>query len=86
MRTTFAAVFATALLANCAAVAASASAEDVALRQAKKRGYTAAQTSCYVGVFKSYARPSPRGGWIVRGGKTGNVYRNELFSKCGVSR
>ncbi|QLP97569.1 MAG: hypothetical protein HZY79_09450 [Rhodoblastus sp.] len=85
MKAVLAGVF-LALLAVSAVPASAATPEEVAARLARKRGYTAQQTTCYIGVFKSYARLGRRNDWLVPGGKTGNVYRNELSSRCGISR
>lgn len=65
---------------------AAASAERTAYRSAKRRGYTAEQTACFVPIFVSYASLDRRGRWVAGGKRKSDVYRHEVYSRCGVIR
>ena len=70
------------------AALAARTAEQTALRSARKHGYTEAQTRCFVPIFVQYAYLDRRGRWVAgsRTKKRGDIYRSEVYSKCGVTR
>ena len=63
------------------------SAERAATFSARARGYTAAQTACFVPLFVRYARQDRNGRWVA-GSRTrsGDAYRHEALTRCGVTR
>ena len=75
------------LLLASAGGALAQSSERAALSSARKRGYTAEQTRCFVPIFVQYAVRSRTGRWIAGSrGKKGDIYRHEVYSRCGVMR
>ena len=79
--------FAALALVLIGSAAAARTAEQAAYSSARKRGYTPAQTSCFVPVFVSYARLDRNGRWVVGSkSKAAQIYRHDLWSKCGVIR
>lgn len=63
------------------------SAERTALISARKRGYSTAQTACFVPLFASYARKDRNGRWVAGArGRAGDAYRHEAWARCGVVR
>lgn len=75
------------LIAIAAPEADARSAAATAQSSARKRGYTAEQTRCFVPVFVSYAAQDRWGRWVAGGrSKRGDVYRHEVYAKCGVMR
>lgn len=69
------------------ALAAARTPEAAARASARRRGYTPAQTACFVPIFTRYAYQTRSGTWI--GGprsRRGDAYRHEAWAKCGVLR
>lgn len=60
-------------------------AAEAAQKIAKKRGYSAAETKCYVDTFPAFASQNAKGKWRGPRGKAANAYKATLAS-CGVSR
>jgi len=82
------ALLALALVAiTSASVAAPRTAEDAARRSARKRGYVAAQTACFVRVFATYAHLNRYGRWVAGGrSRRADLYKHEALTRCGVLR
>jgi hypothetical protein len=70
------------------AALAARTAEQTAYRSARRHGYSEAQTRCFVPIFVQYAYLDRRGRWVAgsRTKKRGDVYRSEVYSRCGVTR
>ena len=67
--------------------ASARTAEQTALSSARKRGYTQAQTRCFVPVFAQYASLNRNGRWVASSRtRRGDAYRHEVWSRCGVMR
>jgi hypothetical protein len=60
-------------------------AAETAAGIAKKRGYTEAQTKCYMEVFPQHASQNSAGAWVGPQKNT-QAYKSILFSKCNIQR
>lgn len=75
-----------ALLAGVVAAEA-LTAEQTARRSARKRGYSVAQTACFVPVFTTYASQNRYGKWVAGGrSRRADLYRHAALMRCGVQR
>ena len=66
--------------------AMAATAAGAARYSARKRGYTPEQTRCFVPLFVQYASLNRQGRWTAGGKRKSDVYRHEVYAKCGVMR
>mgnify|MGYP003602909119 CR=1 FL=1 len=67
--------------------ASAATPEGVARSSARKRGYTPEQTRCFVPIFANYASLNRHGHWVAGSRRRGgDVYRHEVYARCGVMR
>lgn len=76
-----------ALFVAATADAAVRTPERTALSSARKRGYTPAQTACFVPLFAQYAHLNRNGRWVAGArNRSGDAYRHEVLTRCGVAR
>mgnify|MGYP001765614013 CR=1 FL=1 len=60
---------------------------ETARRSARRHGYTAAETACFVPVFRTYANKNRYGRWVAGGrSRRADLYRHEALTRCGVQR
>lgn len=75
------------VLVMTADAALALTADEAARRSARRYGYTAAQTACFVPVFKTYASKTRYGRWVAGGrSRRADLYRHEALTRCGIQR